>query len=229
LQNNLPPMPAFVYNPPQSPLQILYQDDDLLALSKPSGLLSVPAKNKDHQDCLQTRAEAEFPEARLIHRLDLDTSGVFLMALNKPAQAHINLQFEKRKTQKYYIAHVWGHVNEDSGQVDLPICVDWDNRPRQMISHEHGRASQTEWQVIEREYLEDGTAFSRMKLKPLTGRSHQLRLHMKEIGHPILGDVFYAPLDLQEKASRLLLHAESLTIQHPGNREMITFTDPAPF
>lgn len=174
------------YNPPQDPLKILYKDDDVLVLSKPSGLLSVQGKNPGLEDCLQSRALKEFPYARLVHRLDLDTSGVFLMALKKTAQAHINLQFEKRKTQKRYIARVWGHVKDESGHVDLPIRVDWDNRPRQMISYEHGRSAQTDWHVLDHEILPCGNACTRVALKPITGRSHQLRLHMKEIGYPIL-------------------------------------------
>ncbi len=224
-----PPPPTPFYNPPKDPLKVLYQDKDLLVLSKPSGLLSVPGKNPGLHDCLRTRAENQFPQALLVHRLDLDTSGVFLMTLNKPAQSNISRQFEQRKTKKHYIAIVWGHVEEDRGRVDLPICVDRENRPKQKICYEHGRPSQTDWEVLERGKFPDGTAFSRMLLKPITGRSHQLRIHMREIGHPILGDVFYAH-ELAVKAShRLLLHAESLAVYHPFSGEEILFEDPAPF
>ncbi len=129
-------LPPLFYDPPQEPLRILYQDDDILVLSKPSGILSVPGKAEDQRDCLETRAQLKIPNTLLTHRLDLETSGIFMMALHKPAQAHINLQFEKRRTQKRYIARVWGHVDGESGRVDLPMRVDWENRPRQMVCHE---------------------------------------------------------------------------------------------
>jgi len=222
-------LPPLIYNPPQDPLQILYQDDDLLVLSKPSGLLSVPGKPLEHRDCLETRAKLEIPEALLTHRLDMETSGVFMMAMNKQAQAHINLQFQERRSKKNYIARVWGHVLDDRGRVDLPLCVDWDNRPRQMISYEYGRASQTDWEVIERGQLSNKVDFTRLLLKPITGRSHQLRVHMQSIGHPILGDVFYAHDDAEYAVDRLQLHSESLTIHHPKDDAPITFTDPVPF
>ena len=206
-------------------LNIIYQDEDLLVLSKPSGLLSVPGKAEDQRDCLETRAQTELPQSLLTHRLDLETSGIFMMAMNKPAQAHINKQFEKRQTKKEYIARVWGHVENDNGHIDLPMRCDWENRPRQMICHEHGRAAQTDCEVLKREE----TGFTRMLLKPITGRSHQLRVHMEEIGHPILGEVFYAHDDAENAADRLQLHAQSLSIYHPTTQEFVTFTDPAPF
>ena len=222
-------LPPLVYKPPQDPLNILYQDDDIIVLSKPSGLLSVPGKSEDHQDSLETRVRSEFPNVRLIHRLDLETSGVFIMAMHKQAQAHINLQFEKRKTKKQYVARVWGRVEQDSGHVDLPLRTDWKNRPRQMVCYEHGRSSQTDWEVLEREESEEGYDITRILLKPITGRSHQLRVHMAEIGHPILGDVFYAHDDAENLADRLQLHAEKLTIYHPKDNSLVTFDDPIPF
>jgi tRNA pseudouridine32 synthase/23S rRNA pseudouridine746 synthase len=229
LRNKSLKLPPLFYDPPQDSLNILYQDDDILVLSKPSGILSVPGKPEEHRDCLETRAQLEIPNALLTHRLDLETSGIFMMALHKQAQAHINLQFEKRRTKKYYIARVWGHVEGESGNIDLPMCVDWDNRPRQMISYEHGRAAQTDWEVLERGKLPCGNDFTRILLKPITGRSHQLRVHMEQFGHPILGEVFYAHDDAEHAAERLQLHAESLTIYHPKDESLITFTDPAPF
>jgi tRNA pseudouridine32 synthase/23S rRNA pseudouridine746 synthase len=222
-------LPPLFYDPPQDPLRVLYQDDDILVLSKPSGILSVPGKAEDQRDCLETRAQLAIPNALLTHRLDLETSGVFMMALNKPAQAHINRQFEKRRTQKHYIARVWGHVEGENGRVDLPMCNDWENRPRQMICHEHGRAAQTDWDVIERGKLPCGNGFTRLLLEPITGRTHQLRVHMEELGHPILGEVFYAHDDAENAAERLQLHAESLTIHHPKDETLITFTDSTPF
>ena len=218
-------VPPLVYNPPKDPLSVVYKDDDLLVLSKPSGLLSVPGKAEDHQDSLETRARKEFPDALLVHRLDLETSGVFLMARNKDTQANLGKQFERRKTDKRYIARVWGHVKDDTGRIDLPLRCDWDNRPRQMVCHEHGKPAQTDWEVLERE--EGG--FTRVLLKPITGRSHQLRVHMEALGYPMLGEVFYAPDEARDAADRLQLHAESLTIHHPEDGRRITFTDPCPF
>jgi len=212
------------YNPPQDALSILYQDDDLLVLSKPSGLLSVPGKSEDHADSLETRAKAQFPQALLIHRLDLETSGVFIMAMNKAAQANLGKQFERRKTEKTYIARVWGSPEQDEGHIDLPLRCDWDNRPRQMVCHEHGKPAQTAWKVLDR--AEDIT---RLELTPHTGRSHQLRVHCAEIGHPILGDPFYAPEDVYEAAERLQLHAVTLGLYHPNTGDKIFFSDPALF
>lgn len=224
-------LPDLVYAPPQEALHVIYQDDDLLALSKPSGLLSVPGKAEDHQDCLQNRALAAFPEALLTHRLDLETSGVFLLARNKPAQVHINRQFEERRTQKHYIARVWGHVPEDAGRIDLPMCCDWVNRPRQMVCFENGRNAVTDWEVLERENPQTLTpqGVTRILLKPVTGRSHQLRVHMEELGYPMLGEVFYAHDAAEMAADRLQLHAEKLTVFHPANEDLISFTDTCPF
>lgn len=218
-------IPELVYDPPHDPLRILHQDDDLLVLSKPSGLLSVPGRAAHLKDSLETRARAEFSDALLIHRLDMETSGVFVMARNKAAQAHIGKQFENRKVHKHYIARVWGDLKENEGRVDLPLRCDWENRPRQMVCYEHGKPAQTDWEVLERE--EGG--FTRVLLKPVTGRSHQLRVHMEEIGHPMLGEVFYAHDEAREAAGRLQLHAESLTLTHPSSGDKITFTDKAPF
>ena len=224
MQANSKP-PPLIYDPPVDPLNIIHRDDDLLVLSKPSNLLSVPGRGADLQDCLEVRARAEFPEALLVHRLDLETSGVFIMALNKNAQRNLGLQFEQRRTEKHYIARVWGHIEEDAGTIDLPLRCDWENRPRQMVCYEHGKPAQTDWEVLERE----NAGFTRVLLKPITGRSHQLRVHMEQLGHPILGEVFYAHEEARDAAERLQLHAESLTIDHPKNGERVTFTDSAPF
>lgn len=229
MRNKSLKLPPLFYDPPNDPLQILHQDNDILVLSKPSGILSVPGKAEDQRDCLEKRVQQEFPNALITHRLDLETSGVFMMALNKPAQAHINRQFQKRRTEKHYIARVWGHVEAQNGHIDLPMCNDWENRPRQMICHENGRAAQTDWEVLERGQLPCGNNFTRMLLKPITGRTHQLRVHMEEIGHPILGEVFYAHNDAENATERLQLHAQTLAIHHPKDETRITFNDPAPF
>lgn len=214
----------FTYNPPEGPLKLIHKDEDLLVLSKPSGLLSVPGRTEELQDCLQSRAEKEFPESLLVHRLDMETSGVFIMARNKETQRNLGLQFERRKTDKIYIARVWGQVEQDSGTIDLPLRCDWENRPIQMVCYDHGKPAQTDFEVIDRDDIS-----TRVKLTPHTGRSHQLRVHMLELGHPILGDEFYAHDEALNAADRLQLHAESLTIHHPKGGERITFTDPCPF
>jgi tRNA pseudouridine32 synthase/23S rRNA pseudouridine746 synthase len=185
----LNPMPkTFVYAPPTDPwLDILYEDRDIVVLNKPSGLLTVPGKDPALFDSLETRVQARYPTSKVVHRLDKDTSGILLMALNKKALGYLGSQFEGRKTGKHYIARVWGDVAADTGRVDLPLATDWEHKPRQRVDLERGRASQTEWEVLRRE----GDA-TRLRLVPLTGRTHQLRVHMMEIGHPILGDQFYA-------------------------------------
>jgi tRNA pseudouridine32 synthase/23S rRNA pseudouridine746 synthase len=211
------------YNPPQDPLRILHEDQALLIVDKPSGLLSVPGKGPHLADCLIARVQAAFPDALLVHRLDRDTSGVMVFALTPHAQRHLGLQFEKRQTKKTYVAIVSGHVSERMGIVDLPLIVDWPNRPLQMVDFENGKQAITEWRVARTE----GTN-TRMRLYPQTGRSHQLRVHMKEIGHPILGDPFYASgADLD--APRLMLHAEELRLRHPEGGKGMRFRAPAPF
>lgn len=219
--------PPLFYDPPQVPLKVLHKDDDLLVLSKPSNLLSVPGRKADQQDSLEIRAREQFPECLLIHRLDMETSGIFLMALNKAAQGNIGKQFEHRKVAKTYIARVFGHPSEDAGLIDLPLICDWENRPKQMVCYEHGKPSQTKWSVMEREGGD--MPITRLRLEPITGRSHQLRVHLAEIGHPILGEPFYATDEILHCVPRLQLHAESLSIHHPSSDERITFHDPCPF
>ena len=216
---------AFLYCPPTEPwLSVLHADEDILVLSKQSGLLCVAGKPAEHSDCLESRARSKYPEARIVHRLDRETSGIVVMAMNPKAQRHLGLQFERRKTRKKYVARVWGQVGSERGTIDLPLSCDWPNRPRQMIDMKNGRPSLTDWEVLHRE--EKAT---RLHLSPLTGRSHQLRVHMLSMGHPILGDRFYATDKALEAADRLQLHAESLTLHHPSNGELVTFADPCPF
>jgi tRNA pseudouridine32 synthase/23S rRNA pseudouridine746 synthase len=210
-------------DPPQEPLRILHRDAQLLVLDKPAGLLSVPGKGDHLADCLLARAQAEFPEALLVHRLDRDTSGVMVFAMNPQAQRHLGLQFERRHAKKSYVARVWGHVADKSGTVDLPLIVDWPNRPLQKVDFENGRAAVTDWKVMRHE-----GATTRLRLTPHTGRSHQLRVHMKEIGHPIVGDPFYAVGEARE-APRLMLHAERLRLRHPDGGEVVTFASKCPF
>ncbi len=216
-------MKDFHYNPPTDPLRILYQDAQLLVLDKPSGLLSVPGKLEGRADCLQSRLVKTHPEALLVHRLDCDTSGVMIFARNKAAQGFLGQEFEQRRAQKTYIACVRGAIAGDSGHIDLPLAADWPNRPRQMVDHIHGRPAQTDWQVIARDETR-----TRVRLSPRTGRSHQLRVHMLALGHPILGDPLYDPADSAHHP-RLMLHAESLSLHHPATGDWRTFTAPCPF
>lgn len=218
------------YNPPQTALSVLYQDDDLLVLDKPSGLLSVPGKSAEHADSLETRAKTTYEDALLVHRLDMETSGVFIMARTKNAQRHLGLQFEHRNAKKTYIARIAGHLEQDEGHVDLPLICDWPNRPRQMVDHKNGKKALTRWQVMAREEKTPSSmAVTRVRLLPETGRSHQLRVHMLAIGHPIVGDQLYAPPSVLAEADRLQLHAQSLTILHPTSKEFLTFSAHVPF
>ncbi len=226
------PPAEFIYNPPEDPLDILFQDNDILVLNKPSGLLTVPGRKPEHADSLQNRAQETYPQARIVHRLDEPTSGVIIMAMNASSHRNIGLQFERRKTQKEYIARVWGHVDDNEGQVDLPLRCDWPNRPLQMVDHEQGRNALTKWKVLKRESVcVKGKEYpiTRLVLYPHTGRSHQLRVHMMEQDHPILGDEFYAHDQALACAERLQLHAHKLMIYHPKNGNKIWFEAPCLF
>jgi len=217
-------MPSTPYNPPSDPLEIIHDDHEILIVNKPSGLLSVPGKGPELADCLIARVQAVFPTALVVHRLDRDTSGVMVFALTPHAQRHIGLQFEKRMTRKVYVARVAGLLEPKDGTVDLPLIVDWPNRPLQKVCHETGKAAQTDWKVLR--YGKDET---RVKLMPLTGRSHQLRVHMLALGHPILGDPFYASGPALEDHPRLMLHSEELRLKHPDGGAMQKFRAKAPF
>ncbi|MGE4612076.1 MAG: bifunctional tRNA pseudouridine(32) synthase/23S rRNA pseudouridine(746) synthase RluA [Paracoccaceae bacterium] len=213
----------FIYAPSDDPIEILHKDEALLIVNKPSGLLSVPGRLEIHKDSLETRLRAMYPETLLVHRLDVPTSGVMVFARTKAAQRHIGMQFEKRQTRKTYVARVWGHLAEDNGHIDLPLIVDWPNKPRQKVCHETGKPSQTEWVVLERE--DNAT---RVRLHPRTGRTHQLRVHMMAIGHSILGDRFYADDAALMAADRLQLHAEELVFRHPEGGAEMTFRAEVP-
>lgn len=217
------------YQPPMSPyLDILYQDDDMVVLNKPSGLLSVPGKAKEHFDSLMLRVQSVWPQSGIVHRLDMMTSGVLVMAMHKQSLRELNKAFADRKTDKYYIAVVSGHIKDDSGSIDLPLTCDWPNRPKQMVCYDNGKPSLTHYQVIAREQ-QNGHDVTRVKLTPITGRSHQLRVHMKSLGHPILGDRLYAPDEVIAQSPRLLLHAEQLSLSHPITKAPLSFVNKAPF
>ncbi len=226
------------YNPPQDPwLVVLYQDDHIMVVNKPSGLLSVPGRLEEHMlsvpgrleehkdSVMMTRIQRDYPQAESVHRLDMATSGVIVVALTKAAERELKRQFREREPKKQYVARVWGHPSPAEGLVDLPLICDWPNRPKQKVCYETGKPAQTEYEVVE--YAADNTA--RVVLKPITGRSHQLRVHMLALGHPILGDRFYASPEARAMAPRLLLHAEMLTITHPAYGNSMTFKAPADF
>lgn len=217
-------MKPFVYEPPKTPLDILYIDEDVLVVNKPSGLLTVPGKELKHHDSLELRVKIEYPNSFLVHRLDMDTSGVIIFALSKSTQRSLNLQFEKRIVKKLYEARVFGNIKEDNGFIDLPLIVDWPNRPLQKIDVKEGKSALTHWQVLDRE-----GDVTRVALMPETGRTHQLRVHMMSLGHTILGDRFYGNVAEINLANELQLHAKDLMIIHPKNGKKITFKAPLPF
>lgn len=211
------------YTPPTDPLVILHEDAEVVLVDKPTGLLSVPGKAPNLADCLLTRVQDAFPDALLVHRLDRDTSGVMIFALTPHAQRHLGLQFEKRMTKKTYVARVWGVPEEKSGTVDAPLVVDWPNRPKQKICLETGRPAQTDWRL-----LKDEGQTARVRLTPHTGRSHQLRVHMQSLGHPILGDPFYATGPARD-FPRLMLHSQELRFKHPQGGRSVKVRAPVPF
>lgn len=222
-------MALLEYNPPVKPyIDILYQDDDIVVLNKPSGLLSVPGKHKEHFDSLMLRVQAVWPNAGIVHRLDMMTSGIIVMSMHKNALRFLNKEFSDRNTDKSYIAKVSGHIEQDTGSIDLPLICDWPNRPKQMVCYENGKPSLTHYEVIERGQS-NNSLWTRVKLTPITGRSHQLRVHLKEIGHPILGDRLYAPEHIIAQADRLLLHAQRLVIRHPRSEQALTFEQACEF
>ncbi len=214
---------SFVYAPPAEAPQIIHADHEILVVNKPAGLLSVPGRGPDKADCLIERLRGAFPTILVVHRLDQDTSGVMVFGLTPHAQRHLSRQFEERRTRKTYVARVAGRLEPRTGRVDLPLIVDWPNRPRQMVDHVHGRPAITDWRVVRASDEE-----SRVRLSPITGRSHQLRVHMAQLGHPILGDPLYAS-GAAAAHPRLMLHAESLRLKHPETGVQQGFSAPVPF
>jgi len=211
------------YTPPDGPLAILHDDHEVLVVDKPAGLLSVPGKGAHLADCLRARVQDAFPQALLVHRLDRDTSGVMVFALTPHAQKHLGQQFEKRRTTKTYVARVHGRMADRTGTVDLPLCVDWPNRPLQHVDHVNGKPAVTDWRVVRA-----GDAETRVRLMPRTGRSHQLRVHMLALGHPILGDPFYATGAARDHP-RMMLHSETLQFRHPDGGAGMRYTAKASF
>jgi tRNA pseudouridine32 synthase/23S rRNA pseudouridine746 synthase len=213
-----------LYAPPQEPVRYVHVDDHLIVIDKPSGLLSVPGRGPEKADCAVSRVNAEYPGALTVHRLDMGTSGLLLLAQSKEMQVALSGLFERGGVEKEYIANVWGAPDPAQGEIDLPLITDWPNRPRQKVDHEIGKPSRTLYATIE-----TGTNHSRVRLTPLTGRSHQLRVHLAEIGHPILGDELYAHAAALAAAPRLYLHASAIAFDHPRTGERLKLSLPCPF
>lgn len=212
-----------------APVSVVYQDQQLLVFDKPAGLLSVPGRGADKADCLSARAQALDPQALIVHRIDMATSGLILMARGAAMQRSLSQAFARREVAKRYVAVVAGRPQARPGAdgwsvIDLPIAADWPNRPRRVIDQAGGKASLTRWRVLALE--RDRT---RIELEPLTGRTHQLRVHLQALGHPILGDLLYAPPAVAAASPRLLLHACCLKLADPVTGEPLEFLSPVPF
>lgn len=205
---------------------VLCVDPHWVAVNKPSGLLSVPGRGAANADCVSARVQAVYPDAQIVHRLDMGTSGVLVLGRGAQAQRALSRSFELRQTDKTYEAVVSGCVAEEAGEIDLPLICDWPNRPRQKVDFAVGKPSLTRWEVLARDPLQNTT---RLRLRPVTGRSHQLRVHLLALGHPILGDDLYAPPAVVAQAPRLLLHATTLSLPHPHTGEQQTLHASVPF
>ena len=203
---------------------VLYADDSLVVVDKPAGLLAVPGRGEQRQDCVAARVQCRFPDALVVHRLDQATSGLMVLARGADAQRTLSRAFAERRVAKHYTAIVGGLLVGAAGTIELPLAADWPNRPRQQVDAVHGKASITHWRVLSCDAAADTT---RVELEPLTGRSHQLRVHLRAIGHPIVGDVLYAPPALA--APRLMLHASGLALLHPYDARRLNFSSITPF
>ena len=205
-------------------LVLLHADEALLAVDKPAGVLAVPGRGTDKQDCLAARVQAQWPDALVVHRLDQATSGLMLFARGAAMQRRLSMDFAARRIEKHYVARVHGRPAQDSGRIELPLAADWPRRPLQKVDLQHGKPSITDWQLLD---FDAAQGIARLALQPLTGRSHQLRVHLAAIGHPIVGDALYAPAQLQ--VHRLMLHACALSLQHPTNGQRLQLHCAAPF
>jgi len=208
-----------VLPPPIGDIEYVYNDEHLIIVEKPANMLSVPGRTPGKQDCLIYRVQKRFPEARIVHRLDFSTSGLMVLAQNPDSHRNLSLQFEKRDTEKTYVAEVYGQPEETSGELNLPLRGDWERRPLQIIDYELGKKAQTFWRIIER--FENSCL---VELLPTTGRTHQLRVHMQAMGHPILGDELYAHKAAYSMSDRLCLHAKELIITHPAENNRLTYS-----
>jgi tRNA pseudouridine32 synthase/23S rRNA pseudouridine746 synthase len=206
---------------------LVHADESVLVVEKPAGMLCVPGRGADKQDCLALRVQQTFPDALVVHRLDMATSGLWVMARGAQAQRRLNHAFSQRAVSKRYVAVVAGRIDPGPHwrEVDLPLIVDWPKRPRRIVDAKNGKPSLTRWRVLG----PAGGDTTRLELEPVTGRSHQLRVHLRAIGHPILGDALYAPPEVQALSPRLLLHATQIEFAHPLTGAMMSFSSPAPF
>jgi tRNA pseudouridine32 synthase / 23S rRNA pseudouridine746 synthase len=207
-------------------LTVIHEDEALLVIDKPAGMLAVPGRGEDKQDCLATRVQSRWPDARVVHRLDMATSGLMLFARGAEWQRLLSQDFATRRIEKHYVAMVDGRMPSAQGCIDLPLAADWPRRPLQKVDAAQGKHSRTDWQVIG---FDERLQASRLALRPLTGRTHQLRVHLLAIGHPILGDALYAPPGLQARAPRLLLHASELRLNHPTGGTALLLRCAPPF
>jgi tRNA pseudouridine32 synthase/23S rRNA pseudouridine746 synthase len=205
-------------------LILRHADDACIVVDKPSGLLSVPGRGAQHQDCAVARVQASFADALTVHRLDMATSGLMVLARGAQAQRTLSIAFERRQVHKRYEALVHGHLASDQGEVALPLLADWPNRPRQKVDLEHGKPSLTRYVVVHRE-----PGRTRVQLEPVTGRAHQLRVHLLALGHPIIGDALYSSDQGDGSAGRMLLHATQLRFPHPRDGTALQVDSPAPF
>lgn len=218
-----PPPPEDYAPPPDTGLHVVFADGDLVVVEKPAGLLAVPGRGPALADCLARRLAARYSDIRVVHRLDQATSGLMIFARGAAMERALSIAFQTRQVDKIYEAIVLGRVATLSGEIDLPLAPDWPNRPRQRVDPEHGKAAQTRYAVIDNE----DPRGSRLRLEPLTGRTHQLRVHLAALGHPIVGDRLYAPCPAV--APRLLLHATRLGLAHPRSGALLSFVSAAPF
>ena len=216
---------AIEYSPPLDYPEILYIDNDLMIVNKPAGLLSVPGRGIEKQDCLISRIQSKYPEALIVHRLDLPTSGILLLARSPEVHRKLSLLFQNKDVSKEYTAVVSGIVLQQIGEIDLPLITDWPNRPMQMVDHEIGKPSLTRYQVLDLNKEQNTT---RLKLTPITGRSHQLRVHLLSIGHIIIGDGLYSDIEAKKKL-RLHLHANKIEFRHPITQLNVNIECPCPF
>jgi len=220
-------MSAAAYHPPPPvPLELLHVDEFLLVINKSAGLLTVPGRGPEKQDCLLSRLQQIHPEARVVHRLDMETSGIVLFARDTDTQSRLGKQFAGREIDKTYVAIVHGQPQPAQGEIDLPLIADWPNRPKQKVDHELGKSSRTHYRVLD---SDDVSGTSRVELKPVTGRSHQLRVHMMSLGHPIVGDRLYGQENEIDDGNRLMLHASELVFTHPRTGAVIRIESAAPF
>ena len=215
----------FIYSPPQEDLVIVYEDDDLVVIEKPAGLLSVPGRLPEHQDSAYLRVLAQFPQAKITHRLDMATSGILMFAKHRDAEVAVSKMFQARTVDKHYIALVQGQLDAE-GSVEVPLITDWENRPRQIVHFELGKPAKTLYQALSYDIETDIT---RVLLTPITGRSHQLRVHMQYIGHPITGDKLYHPEPTRSPLKRMALHASFLAFQQPLSGQSVAIHGSVPF